>query len=58
MERKEHLTEDGLRKIVAIKGSMNLGLSDSLKAARILLQILSLCQDLKLRLKKLMILID
>jgi hypothetical protein len=33
MERKEHLTEDGLRKIVAIKGSMNLGLPDSLKAA-------------------------
>ena len=33
MNRKEHLTEDGLRKIVAIKGSINLGLTDSLLAA-------------------------
>ena len=33
MRRKEHLTEDGLRKIVAIRASMNLGLSDVLKKA-------------------------
>ena len=33
MRRKEHLTEDGLRKIVAIKASMNRGLSDKLKLA-------------------------
>lgn len=31
IERKEHLTLDGLRKIVAIKGAINLGLSDKLK---------------------------
>jgi hypothetical protein len=31
--RKEHLTISGLRKIVAIKASMNLGLSDKLKAS-------------------------
>ena len=31
VERQEHLTEKGLRKIVAIKASMNLGLSDKLK---------------------------
>ena len=31
IERKEHLTLDGLRQIVAIKGAMNLGLSDKLK---------------------------
>ena len=30
---KEHLTLEGLRKIAAIKASMNLGLSESLKAA-------------------------
>jgi hypothetical protein len=30
---KEHLTMEGLRKIVAIKASMNNGLSDELKAA-------------------------
>ena len=30
---KEHLTEEGIGKIVAIKGSMNLGLSDELKTA-------------------------
>ena len=30
---KEHLTEDGLRKIVAIKAAMNNGLSDVLKKA-------------------------
>src|SRR4051812_46701698 len=33
MEQKEHLTEAGLAKIVAQKASMNLGLSDELKAA-------------------------
>ena len=33
MEQKEHLTEAGLAKIVARKASMNLGLSDELKAA-------------------------
>ena len=30
---KEHLTMEGLKKLVAIKASMNLGLSDELKAA-------------------------
>ena len=30
---KEHITEEGLRKIVAIKASMNLGLSEELKTA-------------------------
>ena len=33
MEQKEHLTSEGLKKIVAIKASMNKGLSDELKAA-------------------------
>lgn len=33
IDRKEHLTEEGLRKIVAIKAAMNLGLSDKLKEA-------------------------
>ena len=33
IRRKEHLTEDGLRKIVAIKAAMNRGLSDVLKKA-------------------------
>ena len=33
IERREHLTSDGLRKIVAIKASMNRGLSDKLKLA-------------------------
>lgn len=33
MSRKEHLTIEGLHKILAIKASMNLGLSDSLKTA-------------------------
>ena len=33
MEEKEHLTEGGLAKFVAIKDSMNNGLSDELKAA-------------------------
>ena len=33
MIRKEHLSEDGLRKIVAIKAGMNLGLSEKLKVA-------------------------
>jgi len=32
IQSKAHLTEEGLAKIVAIKGSMNLGLSDELKA--------------------------
>ena len=31
MKNKEHLTDKGLEKLVAIKASMNLGLSDSLK---------------------------
>jgi len=31
--RKEHLTAEGLEKIVAIKASINLGLSDVLKTA-------------------------
>ena len=33
MNKKEHLTKEGLNKIVAIKASMNKGLSDELKAA-------------------------
>lgn len=33
MNRKEHLTPAGLRKIVAIKASINLGLPDRLKTA-------------------------
>ena len=33
INRKEHLTIEGLRKIVAIKASMNLGLSEELKKA-------------------------
>jgi len=33
MEQKEHLTLEGLAKIVAIKASNNLGLSEELKAA-------------------------
>ena len=33
MLKKEHLTNEGLLKIVAIKASMNLGLSDDLKVA-------------------------
>jgi hypothetical protein len=33
IQNKEHLTEEGLRKIVAIKASLNLGLSEELKAA-------------------------
>jgi thioredoxin-related protein len=33
MERKEHLTLEGLNKIVAIRSSINLGLSDKLKEA-------------------------
>jgi hypothetical protein len=32
MEQKEHLTSEGLAKIVAIKASMNSGLSSKLKA--------------------------
>lgn len=32
IKEKEHLTMEGLRKIVAIKASMNLGLSYELKA--------------------------
>ena len=31
--KKKHLTTDGLRKILSIKASMNLGLSNGLKAA-------------------------
>ena len=33
MERREHLTIEGLHKIVAIKASMNLGLSEKLSVA-------------------------
>jgi hypothetical protein len=33
MLNKEHLTEQGLREIVSLKASMNLGLSDELKSA-------------------------
>ena len=33
MERKEHLTDEGLIKIVAIKASMNRGLSENLSVA-------------------------
>ena len=33
MNRGEHLTIEGLQKIVAIKASMNRGLSDKLKQA-------------------------
>ena len=33
MNGKEHLTKEGLEKIVSIKGSINLGLSSKLKAA-------------------------
>ena len=33
MKNKEHLTDEGLNKIVSIKASINKGLSDELKAA-------------------------
>jgi hypothetical protein len=33
MDRKEHLTTEGLEKIVAIRAPMNNGLSDTLTAA-------------------------
>jgi len=33
MQQKEHLTLEGLKKIVALKASLNLGLSDQLKEA-------------------------
>jgi hypothetical protein len=33
MKEKAHLTEEGLNKIINIKSSMNLGLSDTLKEA-------------------------
>jgi len=33
MQRKEHLTPEGMEKIVALKASLNQGLSDELKAA-------------------------
>ena len=33
MRRKEHLTLEGLRQILAIKAAMNLGLSEKLKVA-------------------------
>lgn len=33
MNRGEHLTDEGIRKILAIKASINLGLSDTLKSA-------------------------
>jgi hypothetical protein len=31
MNRKEHLTSEGLQEIINLKASMNLGLSDELK---------------------------
>lgn len=31
MNHKEHLTLEGLKKILALKGSLNLGLSDEIK---------------------------
>ena len=34
MKRKDHLTDEGLIKIVAMKASMNLGLSENLKLAK------------------------
>ena len=34
MKRKDHLNDEGLIKIVAIKASMNLGLSEKLKLAK------------------------
>ena len=33
INNKQHLTDSGLNEIVSIKASMNLGLSDKLKAA-------------------------
>jgi hypothetical protein len=33
MNRKEHLTQEGFKKIVALKSFINLGLSDELKSA-------------------------
>ena len=33
MRRKEHLTLEGLRQIIAIKAAMNLGLSEKLQLA-------------------------
>ena len=33
MNRKEHLTNEGLQKIVNIRATINLGLSDELKKA-------------------------
>ena len=33
MKRREHLTTEGLQKIVSIKAVLNKGLSDDLKAA-------------------------
>ena len=34
MKRKEHLTIEGLHKIIAIRASMNRGLSEKLKLAK------------------------
>lgn len=33
IKNKEHLTKQGLQKVIAIKASLNLGLSDELKAS-------------------------
>ena len=33
IKNKEHLTPEGLRKIIAIRAAMNLGLSDKLSTA-------------------------
>ena len=33
MERKEHLTQEGLQAILNLKASLNLGLSEKLKTA-------------------------
>jgi hypothetical protein len=42
ISHKEHLTPEGLRKLVAIKASMNQGLSDELKASFHLLMLFRL----------------
>ena len=50
MKNKEHLTLEGLRKIISIKASLNLGLSDELKVAfpRIVAVIRPLILDKKI----------
>jgi hypothetical protein len=51
MVNKEHLTHEGLRKIVAIRALMNLGLSEKLKEAFLLNQILFSWKDIKSKLQ-------